>query len=325
MKALENLRAWEALVVAAKTGSITRTALVLDMEITRVSRLLTDLEAECGIVFFDKRRRPMLPTPACVELVRKVEPLVDGFRRLKAESAEDAPLRIRFSAPEELSRDFFADYLCTYAADHPETVFTFVPEIRPEQMRTAEVDIAALNHLPDDDSGLVIRHFNSSSTVLLATPEYLEKHGEPKTIEELAGHVGLLHHSENAAETSVLYREGHASPPLVWKRTHICSDQGTLKRMVLNHQGIAVDLFLGHALEDIEAGRIVAVLRGWERAPWHMVTITRTEDELRSPRLRAFAEWFNAYAGNALRVTTRAGWRALNRHARAAASLERSG
>ena len=56
MKALENLRAWEALVVAAKTGSITRTALVLDMEITRVSRLLTDLEAECGIVFFDKRR-----------------------------------------------------------------------------------------------------------------------------------------------------------------------------------------------------------------------------------------------------------------------------
>ena len=46
MTPLENLTAWEALVVASKTGSVTRTALVLDMEITRVSRLLADLEAE---------------------------------------------------------------------------------------------------------------------------------------------------------------------------------------------------------------------------------------------------------------------------------------
>ena len=313
MKTIENISAWEALVVASKTGSITRTALVLDMEITRVSRLLADLEKEIGTELFDKRRRPMVPTPACIELVRKLEPLVKGFRSLRENAEDIGPVRIRFSAPEELTRDFFADFLCGYAEEHPETVFTFVAEIRPDQMNTAEVDVAVLNHLPNDDSGLVIRHFNSSSTVLLATPEYLEKHGTPQSIEELSRHVGILHQSENARATSVLYRNGEASAPINWSNTFVCSDQGTLKRVLLNHRGIAVDLFLGHALQEIREGRIVPILREWEREPWHMVTITRAEDELRSPRLRAFVEWFVGYAGNAFRVTTRAGWRALNR------------
>ena len=116
MTPLENLTAWEALVVASKTGSVTRTALVLDMEITRVSRLLADLEGTLGFECFDKTRRPMRPTPQCLELVRRVEPLINGFRALRAENEQkDEAFRIRFSAPEELSRDFFADYLCTYS------------------------------------------------------------------------------------------------------------------------------------------------------------------------------------------------------------------
>ena len=90
----------------------------------------------------------------------------------------------------------------------------------------------------------------------------------------------------------------------------------TLKRLLLNHRGIAVDLFLGHAVDEINEGKVVPVLRGWERAPWHMCVVTRTEDAERSPRLRAFAEWFAGYAGNALRVVTRKGWRGLNRSTR---------
>lgn len=316
MKPTQNLAAWEALVVASKTGSISRTALVLDMELTRVSRLLADLEGSLGFALFDKRRRPMRPTAECVEIVRKVEPLVDGFRELLAadKPAEEA-LTIRFAAPSELMNDFFISYLCAYSSQHPETQFSFLPEVSPEQMRTAPVDAAVLNHQPDDDSGLVLRHFNSSSTVPLASPEYLQRCGTPQTIEDLAEHTGLLQQSANNAPTTVLYRNGHASAPLRWRRTFLATDQLALRRLVLEHQGIALDLFLGHVVEDIQAGRIVPILHGWERAPWHMALVTRTEDEQRSPRLRAFAEWFATYAGNALRVVTRSGWRALNRTA----------
>ncbi len=317
MTPLENLTAWEALVVASKTGSVTRTALVLDMEITRVSRLLADLEGTLGFECFDKTRRPMRPTPQCLELVRRVEPLINGFRALRAENEQkDEAFRIRFSAPEELSRDFFADYLCTYSTEHPGTTFSILEEIRPEELHKADVDVAVINHLPIDDSGLMFRHLHTSSTVPLATPEYLEKYGTPETVEDLANHIGLLHHSINARDTTVLYRNGVASSPLRWRDTFLASDQVTLKRLLLNHRGIAVDLFLGHVVDEINEGKVVPVLRGWERAPWHMCVVTRTEDAERSPRLRAFAEWFAGYAGNALRVVTRKGWRGPNRSTR---------
>lgn len=314
MTPLENLTAWEALVVASKTGSVTRTALVLDMEITRVSRLLADLEGTLGFECFDKTRRPMRATPQCLELVRRVEPLINGFRALRAENEQkDEAFRIRFSAPEELSRDFFADHLCAYSTDHPGTIFSLLGEIRPEELHKYEVDVAVVNHLPIDDSGLMFRHLHTSSTVPLTTPEYLEKHGTPESIEDLSGHIGLLHHSINVRDTTVLHRNGVASAPLQWRDAFFASDQVTLKRLLLNHRGITVDLFLGHVVEEIRAGRVVPVLRGWERAPWHMCVVTRTEDEERSPRLRAFAEWFTGYAGNALRIVTREGWKGLNR------------
>lgn len=317
MKTFENLVAWEALVVASKTGSITRTALILDMEITRVSRLLAELEDAVGFPFFDKRRRPMRPTPECIELVNKLEPLIDGFRMLRAENAApEETFRIRFAAPAELSQDYLIGFLCTYSNDHPNTVFSLVPEVRPNQMHGTDVDAAVLNHMPDDDTGLVIRHFHSSSTVPLATPEYLEKHGTPRTIADLAHHTGLAYQSVNNPPITSLYRNGVASPPLRWQKTHSCSNQLLLKTFLLNHMGIATDLFLGHVVNEIQTGRIVPVLRGWERKPWHMCIATRMEDELKTPRLRAFAEWFAVYAGNALRVATRAGWRALNRNAK---------
>ncbi len=314
MNPKDNLTAWKALVVATKTGSISRTALVLDMELTRVSRLLADLEAALGFSLFDKSRRPMRPTAPCIELVRQVEPLVDGFRKLLSEEkpAEET-LVIRFAAPNELMSDFFASYLCTYSEQHPEITFSLLSEIGPEQMHAAPVDVAVVNHRPDDESGLVLRHFNASATVPLASPEYLKRRGVPKTIEDLAAHTGLLQDSPNNVPTAVLYQNGHPSPPIRWKRTLLASDQLVLKRLVLEHQGIALDLFLGHVVEDIQARRIVPVLPGWERTPWHMALVTRTEDEQRSPRLRAFAEWFANYAGNALRVVARSGWRALNR------------
>lgn len=326
MSPLDNLIAWEALVVASKTGSITRTAFVLDMEITRVSRLLADLEKTLGFECFDKTRRPMRPTPECLRLVRKVEPLVNGFRTLRAGGDEgehrNETFRIRFSAPEELTRDFFADHLCTYSTDHPDTIFTLMGEIRPEELHKREVDVAVVNHLPIDDSGLMFRHLHTSSTVPLTTPEYLEQHGTPDTIDDLSDHIGLIHHSVNVRDTTVLHRNGIASAPIQWRDAFFASDQAALKRLLLNHRGITVDLFLGHVVEEIRAGRVVPILRGWERAPWQMCVVTRTEDEERSPRLRAFAEWFTGYAGNALRIRTRDGWRSLNRSSRQSARPE---
>ena len=80
MKPTDNLLAWDAFLLTCRTGSITRTAVLLDAELSKTSRLLSDLEAELGFPLFDKKRRPMVPTPEGAALLAKVEPFAVGLR-----------------------------------------------------------------------------------------------------------------------------------------------------------------------------------------------------------------------------------------------------
>lgn len=193
MKITDNLQAWEALVITARTQSLSRTAIVLDMDLTKVSRLLHELEKELGFALFDKSHRPIEPTARGAELVQAVEPLVAGFRHLdvlklaRPETAQE----IRFAAPIELSRLFFSQALMRYAGEHPEVRFTTEPEVNPDAVRADQVD-AAVNRLSVDGTGLVVRQYHCSFTPVFATPEYLKAHGTPASPQEQVFHTGLL-------------------------------------------------------------------------------------------------------------------------------------
>ncbi len=69
MNISQNLEAWEALVLTAKTGNVSKTALLLDMDIPKVSRLISSLEKELGYELLDKSKRPFKPTKRNVKLL----------------------------------------------------------------------------------------------------------------------------------------------------------------------------------------------------------------------------------------------------------------
>ena len=89
---------------------------------------------------------------------------------------------------------------------------------------------------------------------------------------------------------------GKASEPLVWRRTFVTHDQLTLKRLLLEHHGITVDLALLHVEDEIREGRVVPILEGWTRAPRYMCLVDRREEELNNAKLRNFVLWMTATA-----------------------------
>lgn len=303
MKTIDNLQAWEVLVITARTRSLSRTSIVLDIDLPKVSRLLRDLEDELGFALFDKSHRPISPTSRCAELVKSVEPLVVAFRKLEVFNRDklDGKLEIRFAAPIELSRLFFSEALIRYSNEHPDIQFTILPEVHPDAVRSGKVDAAVANRLPIDSSGLVVRQYNCSSTPVFATPKYLEKHGLPLTPQDLVHHTGLLLKTVAHDPTDMLYNTEGDFSPIRWKKTFITHDQMSLKQLLLNHQGLTVDLYSGHVLEELQNGTIVPILEGWERESWTMCLITRVEDERNSPRLQSFAEWFLITIGTQMR------------------------
>lgn len=82
MKQKDNLLAWRALAVTVETGNITQTALLLDLDSAKVSRLIAGLEKEIGFELLVKNRRPFIPTDRCRQILPMVLPLLDGFSRL---------------------------------------------------------------------------------------------------------------------------------------------------------------------------------------------------------------------------------------------------
>lgn len=101
MNCRNNLLAWEAVVITARTGNISRTAELMQTDLPRVSRWISGLEEELGARLFDRSRRPFAPTQRSSELVRQAEPLVRGFRQMIEERSQ-APARrrvLRFAAP----------------------------------------------------------------------------------------------------------------------------------------------------------------------------------------------------------------------------------
>lgn len=180
MKPSQNLLSWQVFVATCRTRSISQAAVLLDIDLPKASRLLSALETELGEPLFDKSHRPIQPTPRAAELQRAVEPLVAGFQAALEPKAEPHErFTIRFAAPIELAQEYFSDKLFQYSELFHDIEFAVLPEVGPDDIRRGDVDVAVLNRRPADPSGLIIRNYNNSTTVPLATPEYLRRHGTP--------------------------------------------------------------------------------------------------------------------------------------------------
>ena len=298
MKPSQNLLSWQVFVATCRTRSISQAAVLLDIDLPKASRLLSALETELGEPLFDKSHRPIQPTPRAAELQRAVEPLVAGFQAALEPKAEPHErFTIRFAAPIELAQEYFSDKLFQYSELFHDIEFAVLPEVGPDDIRRGDVDVAVLNRRPADPSGLIIRNYNNSTTVPLATPEYLRRHGTPLSPADLKMHEGLLLKAYNDdTVTQQLFFGRERSEPLEWKRTFVTHDQLTLKRLLLEHHGITVDLSILHIGEEIRRGIVVPLLEGWTKTPWCMCLVNRREDELRSAKLRDFVLWMTATA-----------------------------
>lgn len=289
----KNILAWRVFLSVVRTGSISQTSLELDLELSKASRLLLDLERDLGCALFDRTRRPILPTDAGAEIAAEVGPHVEAFVRLERRLRGEAdPFVVRFTAPADLTCLFFGPMLRAYAKRSPGFEFVLYRELALEKFAaTDEADLAVLNCELCDDEGLVLRPYSRGSAVPVATPEYLRRCGTPECPEELAEHAGLLLSGVNQTPTECLWREGVPSAPLRWKSECREHEQLVLKRRMLDHEGVAVDIYLGHLVEELRTGAVVPLMRGWERRRWHMAVATRLEDEICEPRLRALADW----------------------------------
>jgi DNA-binding transcriptional LysR family regulator len=189
---------WEklkAFYYVAKMGNISYAAPLMNLTQSAFSRHITGLEKHLGYPLFARKKDG-------VNLTRKGEELFgiaeSVFLDMKGFTSQTfAPLKpgkkrkIRIATSHDLAAYLINDLILEYNVDHPDLVFEVIGADQTIDVILYDVDMAIQPHDPktDDVKWQVIQEpFFTSVKKPYASTRYLEKYGEPQTIEDLKHH-----------------------------------------------------------------------------------------------------------------------------------------
>lgn len=288
----ENLRAWRIFFQTAKTLNITRTSEILDIDQKTASRILNELEREIQTQLFDRKKRPLQLTEKGKEIFSQVKKLLTASDDLnQLIKADQSSLELRLSLPVNMPREGLYPLISSYKKIDPGLKIVLENDCDHRHVLDKEVDMAMLPYLPINRKGLSCFDAGYSFNMLMCSPAYIKKYGEPQNINQLKSHKLLLRQSRIYPLTSEL-NHGNQKLSLKGFNLNYLGDAFSCKEAAMDGEGVAVDLSLAYCKEEIKTGKLVIILPGWHRPRWDMTVVIRKEDES-NKRIRDFAKWFS--------------------------------
>ncbi|WP_396331890.1 LysR substrate-binding domain-containing protein [Burkholderia anthina] len=253
---LDELQAFAAVV---DTGSITAAAQQLDLTVSASSRTLARLEEKLKTTLLRRTTRRLELTEEGRAFLQNARAIIESV-----ENAEEQMLARREMPSGRLRVD----------AATPFMLHVIVPLVRGYRERFPKVDlelnsnegiIDLLERRTDvairigrlKDSTLHSRRIGNSRVRILASPAYLEAHGQPRKVEDLDKHTLLgFTQPESLNVWPILGADGEPLriEPGIWS-----SSGETLRQLALDGAGV-VCLSDFVTAQDREAGRLVQVL-----------------------------------------------------------------
>jgi DNA-binding transcriptional LysR family regulator len=177
-------------VEAAAMGSLSAAGRKLCLSPAAASARLFKLEAALHTKLFDRTTRQLRLTDEgrlylqhCQIALRAID---DAEAALQA-GREVVRGKIRISASADFGRNLLNQWLEEFSGMYPELKIALTLSDSLSNLVQDDVDLAIRFGLPRDSS-LVARHLAPNWRVLCASPEYLARHGEPKTPADLVNH-----------------------------------------------------------------------------------------------------------------------------------------
>ena len=292
MDRLYNMEAWQVLAKCQDIGSVSRTAEVLGLEISTVSRMISGLEKALGRELVDRTRRPYALNAAGEEAAAKVRAVLEAHTRFLSEITEDAGRMegvLRLGAAGGLLQTVLMPMLLEFQKFYPDIRFDVKSGRQVEACLRGQVDVAGVTG-ETDAPGLVCMNRGRSVFIPVASPAYVRDHGMPADPADLSHHFGFLYSGPVRPRTEQLSRDGQSSA-IPWGHTTLTSDVLMIKNAVMNGIGIAVDLPLMHCQKELAEGSLVVILNGWHRPPLNNYAVC-SEAAWRLRRVRIFMQWW---------------------------------
>ncbi|WP_426753379.1 LysR family transcriptional regulator [Myxococcus sp. Y35] len=270
MHSLANI---EAFVRAVEHGDFTRAARKLQVTASAVSRRISQLEKELGVVLFQRTTRALQLTEdgrdfyaRCQRVLSELEAAKESLSR----SRQRPTGVLRVDAPQVLGQLVLMPALSRFLSSYPGIELRLT--LRDTVVNPVAEGVDVLLRLGAlEDSRLVARKLGITRLMACAAPAYLKRHGRPESPADLARHNCLGFLREGAPAPWVLHVQGTSAPVRFEPRGTFHSNHGaTLRDAAVLGLGIAW-LFDFMVTRELESGALVPVLEGQlgEERPIH--------------------------------------------------------
>lgn len=295
---MDSLFEMRLFALAVRTGSFSEAGRQMGMSPASVSRHISRLEETLGARLLNRSSRYLSLTQAgelFLERANRILQEVDEIRSAVEDLGVGLHGRLHVHARVLVGRHLIVPLLSRFLEMHPKVDLSLTLSDQPLDLIENGIDITIRSGSPHKQGGLslVMRVFGSSSRVLCASPDYVQRLGAPSTPEDLTNHACLTYRFDFGQP---IWRiQSGEGDRLIKVRSRVQSSDGEgLRLLALQGSGIAL-LPRWSVAGDIRAGRLVELLPGSTIAPADApfgseVYALYQRSRHQAPKLRAFID-----------------------------------
>jgi DNA-binding transcriptional LysR family regulator len=249
----------EVFVRAVELGGFTAAAIACRMTPSAVSKLVTRLETRLGSRLINRSTRKLQLTPeGCAFYERSIAILADITEAERYASAgEQAAGPIRINTSGSFGNHVLAPLVPGFMAAHPAVTLDISHTDKVIDLMEERADVA-IRAGPLKNSSLIARKLGATRKIVVASPDYLDRHGEPSSAADLHNHCRIGFSYARSIEGWPVRHDGETIIVAVTPGIQV-GDGEAMRYMALSGAGLArLSAFAVRA--DIAAGRLLPVL-----------------------------------------------------------------
>ncbi|WP_308807742.1 LysR family transcriptional regulator [Pseudoduganella aquatica] len=286
----------QTFVRIVEANSFTKAAETLNLPRAALTATMQNLEAFLGTRLLQRTTRRLSLTPdgadyfrQCVDILGAVEAAEAGFR---GASAGQPKGKLRIDLPGTLGRRMVMPRIGEFCAAYPEVELVLSLSDRIVDLVQEGID-CALRVGQLQDSSLVGRQIGSMRFLTCAAPGYLQRHGVPRTLDDLAAHKAVVHFSGRTGRAFDWdFQVGGKVVKADMAGAISVNDADAYLSCALQGMGLA-QVGAYQARPHLQAGELVEVLQAWPPVPMP-ISLLYPQGRMAAPKLRVFADWLSS-------------------------------
>lgn len=291
---MSNLKAMKAFVEVARRGSFAAAARHLNISTSSISRLVIELEDRLRAPLLRRTTRSLSLTDAgerylvqCTEIVASWE----GLEKDALASAASPRGRLHIAGAAVPMRKKISPLLPAFLRQYPDLKIELHLDDRNVDLITEGIDVA-IRVGALEDSAMIARKCGEVRMRLTCSPDFLERHGRPDTVDDLPAFACLCDLTPGNSRRWPIGRRIPVDGPLA------ANDGEFIREMTLAGLGLSLlpDFFVD---DDIAGGRLISLFEETlnERIGIYVLLPNRKQI---TPGARAFADYVAQNLGKPL-------------------------